>query len=126
MSKTFLDKIVHGVAERNKFIAILKSKSDYYPIIFEDILGDSTFYSTLVRIKRNDKWYVVHCVESFQIYDRPRDFYVKAFMLMLMNNVCKIQHLFIVDDNVVSSGFADLDKSQMDEAERIRKMVPGL
>jgi superfamily I DNA and RNA helicase len=108
-----MNNFVWMADEWRQKVAWLKSQSTYYPQIFPHIDRDTVYLSTLVRIKRDDKWYTVHCVESC-IADMAQ---MAQFFTIFNESVYKIIHL-----HKLTGTMEDLDTLQMDESERMMKM----
>ena len=76
------------------------------------------YASTLVRIERNGKWYVVHCVESVMPTENCDE---KHLLLRMMDSVYKIQLLYRIVE-VTMDGIEplqDVDNLQRSEVERL-------
>ena len=87
----------------------------------EDAVIDKVCYaSTLVRIKRNSKWYVVHCVESIIL---TKDCNEKHLLLRMMQSVYQIQLLYHISEITIHDGksLQDIDNLQQSEIERLIK-----
>lgn len=113
---------IHEAYSFEKRISKLKRESNYYPsILIKEYPNDNPIYhkvifaSTLVRINRNDKWYIVHCVENIiptKVVDR------EELLLKIMKSVHKIQHLY-----QITGLYEDVDSLQESEVERISKIT---
>jgi hypothetical protein len=122
-----IDIIVKEVQDFNNRIAELKKYSYYYPSIliknydYIPFPGSgrkllTVYASTLVRIKREEKWYIVHCVESVIPNNVTNE---KDLLLKIMDSVHRIQNLY----QIGSSGFQDIDILQISEEERLRNSL---
>ena len=107
------DQILMENARFKAHTAKLKAISQYYPIIKQDVHDGSIFLTTLVRIERDGKWYIVHCVESFTP-TKPEDF-VQSFKNMMFN-VHQIQYLY-----QISGTMEDIDPLQQSEMDRLKE-----
>jgi hypothetical protein len=108
--------------------AYLKSKSDYYP---EVLCHNETeeglpilFLSTLVRIEREGKWYVVHHVES-GIVDGKYLSQEMLLMAKLVRAVHMTQNLYRIAPPMKQSDGSvfncqDEDTLQIAESERVK------
>lgn len=113
-----IDKIVKEATSFRERIAELKEKSSYYPeVVIEEYRNDHpeydrvVFASTLVRIERDGKWYVVHCVENIVPMETTSE---KHLLIRLMDSVHKIQHLYRI-----TGQFEDVDPIQKSETDRL-------
>ena len=100
--------------ENNRFrqnTAGLRAMSKYYPVIVRDTYDGAVFLTTLVRIERGEKWYTVHCVESFEATE-PSDFTESLEMMMMKAH--DIQHLYLITGTM-----EDVDVLQISEKERL-------
>lgn len=100
-------------------IAELKRHSNYYPDILihgyqEAGVVTEIYASTLVRVHRDNKWYVVHCVDSV-VPTSPNS--ESRLLLRLMNSVHNVQTLY-----QITGRFEDLDTLQISEAVRLAKL----
>ena len=104
----------------------LKKNSQYYPEIYSEVQDrypsvmstdiQDIYLSTLVRIKRDGTWYVVHCVEALQQRKyQPVD--ILRFFSRFILSVHNIIHLY-----KITGTMEDVDELQIDEEERIIKM----
>ena len=75
------------------------------------------YASTLVRINRDGKWYVVHCVESVYITPECDE---KNMLLRLALSVHQIQNLY-----KITGQFEDVDTLQISEEERLTNQLVG-
>lgn len=84
----------------------------------EGVIEKNCYASTLVRIERNGKWYVVHCVESTLI---TVDCDEKYLLLKMMDSVYKIQLFYQITDVTTIDGdtLQDEDNLQQSEIERL-------
>lgn len=73
------------------------------------------YASTLVRIERDGKWYVVHCVESVSI---TPDCDEKNMLLRFALSVHQIQNLY-----KITGQFEDEDALQISEVERLTNLT---
>jgi hypothetical protein len=118
-----INEILNSAALSKQRIADLKSQSPYYPKVniiehpasypLNKVLPLSKvlFASTLVRINRDNKWYIVHCVESVIVTKTVNE---KNLLLNLMESVHRIQNLYMI------TGYhEDIDSLQKSEAERL-------
>jgi hypothetical protein len=98
----------------------LKSKSHYYPRIYTEVEDGQMSLSTLVRIFREGKWWVVHVVESVTY---PLNFDASMFLSRFCGSVHRVQHLYkLTHGQVVTMGgepLEELDIIQIDETERL-------
>lgn len=117
MEHEFNLAILEETASFEDFIEALKKQSNYYPKIIRARKLYVTYYSTLVRIERDGKWYVVHCVESLSQTLKVEEIYC---LMRLIESVHKIQHLYKITDGK----FEYLDPLQESEAERLTKALP--
>ena len=98
-------------------VAALKKESPYYPdVIIREYEGkcpdfNEMYISTLVRIKRNDVWCTVHCVESGSITEYLT---VKDLLTRIQHSAYKIEHLHRI------CGLEDIDGSQKSEEDRLK------
>ena len=117
-----IGKAIAFVREHNSRIASLKKESKYYPsVLIKEYPSltpreDKVFYlSTLVRIKRGGKYYVVHCVEDTA--SSPEE--IQRAFLSLIDMVHKTQHLY-----KLTGRFEELDTNQESEIERLTNLIP--
>jgi hypothetical protein len=75
------------------------------------------YMSTLVRIKRGDVWYAIHCVES-AIFTTPD--YWQRLVMKMNTNVYGVQTLYIVNTHLPDG--PQPDKIQIEETERLKQM----
>lgn len=121
-------------------VADLKKESKYYPHITirkytkEKVINKNfcdyfkkdkpkeesgeVYASTLVRIKRNGIWYVVHCAESLSLNAFALTYDEKTLIMLLMEHVYKIQLGY-----VITGRYEDIDILQISEEERIFNVV---
>lgn len=124
-------------------INFLKENSNPWPEIFKHDepgitpMGQKTitvYFSTLVRILRDDKWYLVHCVESYVTKPIKDDNYVLEIMVAenklfgkLIRSVHNIQNLYIISPPMQTlygtKDMQDLDPDQTPEPERIKNII---
>jgi hypothetical protein len=95
--------------------ARLKANSSYYPNVYSEYINGEQYYSTLVRIKRDEKWYVVHCIETINTASPDWE---KYLFMRLMSSVHNIQNLY-----KINLKHADIDKSQQEECDRLRSLL---
>ena len=110
-----LEKILEDNDRFMAIIKLLKERSDYYPKVHTERYGNEVFISTLVRIKRDDKYYKIHCVESCVLIENSS---MLKLMLKFMTSVYSIQMLYKVDPER-----DEVDENQMDEVERLIELV---
>lgn len=103
----------------NRFLLLqLKTESSYYPNVLIKYYGSECYASTLVRIKRNGTWYLVHCVESIILTESIKE---EDLLIKFIDSVYKIQFLYNiieVNDRTIEQ-FQDVDKLQISEEERL-------
>lgn len=81
------------------FIDILRSRSPYYPEHYTyhtiEAGRDTYYFSSIVRIERNGKWYGIHVAEGISLNDEVgiMDLYRK-----FTHYVYKVQHLWNITD----------------------------
>lgn len=116
----FEEDIVNQVEERRKTIQSLKENSSYWPrvykqkeIVYDPLRREKVYLSSLVRILREGKWYIVHAVEDCWTTEDSEIEY-KTF-LRLCDSVHKITHLYKLCNH------EDLDKLQISEEERFNQ-----
>lgn len=115
-----MDKILFEVKAKRDFIAHILLTTPYWPGIVckgrKDFDGRNELYlSTVVRIKRNGKWYGIHHVECFMQNDNLFISLHESHM-RLVKNVVMSQHLYEL------RGMEPEDTIQIDETERIKKL----
>jgi len=124
-----INEIINNVASFREDVRLLKEKSSYYPSILEEVrVADvdtifetsETVLSTLVRVKREGKWYVVHCVERAFINDKTT---VRHLYNKFIFSVHQIQNLYKLTGD---SRFEELDDNQEEESERLLKQLKQL
>jgi ribosome-interacting GTPase 1 len=91
----------------------LKENSSYYPSIYITKIKNLVYASTLVRIKRKNKWYAIHCVE-FIVASKNVD--NTDVLLHLMKSVHNVQNLYKLVENEKE------DILQESEIERLLKI----
>lgn len=115
-----LYEIIHKAEVFKAIIGQLKKESFYYPRILikryanenPSFENEFTIYaSTLVRIERDKKWYIVHCVESIVPTQSVNE---TCLLLKLMQSVHNIQVNYHI-----TGQFEDLDTLQQSEPERL-------
>jgi hypothetical protein len=77
------------------------------------------YASTLVRIERDGKWYIVHCLENFIPTSRMGE---RELLLRLINNVHHVQLFHIINREIMASDgkfLEDVDSLQISEKQRI-------
>ena len=118
--------IQHIMDENDRFrqrVAYLKAKSNYYPKIYTEIIDDTMFLSTLVRVFRGETWWKIHCVEAAS----QRMFIDPSILLSrFCGAVHRIQHLMVVDTNLVDQEGNRVfipDECQLSETERLIKEI---
>jgi hypothetical protein len=98
----------------------LKSNSGYYPKIYSEIEDGAMHLSTLVRIFREGKWWVVHVVESASY---PFNFEASIFLSRFCGSVHKVQHLYQLTHGMITTPSGEpleqLDIIQIDETDRL-------
>ncbi len=104
-----------------KIVANLKQITPRYPEILNSyaININTVYLSTMVRIKREEKWYLVHCVEKFIPLPDHEVECVETGYRRLIRSVHNIQYLY-----KVGTWMEDLDPDQRSEEERLREMMP--
>lgn len=105
---------------REKIIHELKKKSQYYPhLTFDSIsINNEILISTLVRIKRNDTWYVVHCLETVYLSGSFERHYAVEFAInRLLHTVCTMQYFWRIDEH--NDTLQTIDTLQISEEERL-------
>jgi hypothetical protein len=113
----------------NNFVNNLFDRSEYYPEIFEEQhphdYGTETYLSTLVRIRRNGIWYIVHVVNSCLTLkeDTRENTVIKMVQNLkrLMYLVQQVQHCHMVVEGK-NSGVV-LDPLQASEAYRLSRNI---
>ena len=116
-----LNKILLEGENHKKVVTSLKEISPIYPEVLNSwaVNIKTTYLSTLVRIQREGKWYLVHCLESFKAapnYElQLRD--VATGYQRLIRMAHNVQHLYMIGANM-----EDLDPDQRSEDERLREM----
>lgn len=117
--------MIDDAMNHQSIIAILKSKSKYYPEVVLETFGSTVngetrtvnYASTLVRIERDGVWYTVHCVET---YVSSQMFPDKAGLLLnLMRNAHNVMHLH----KLCGRANEDVDKDQSSEEERLATLI---
>ena len=115
-------KIIKEAMSFKQRILELKRDSSYYPsILIREYPNDHSKYkkvifaSTLVRIKRNGKYYIVHSVES--IINTP-NITKTELLLKLIDSVHKITHLYNL-----TCKYDNIDILQEDEEIRLIKTL---
>ncbi len=115
--------VQHIMDEHNRWkirVKRLKSNSGYYPKIYSEIEDGAMYLSTLVRIFREEKWWVVHVVESVNY---PLNFDASVFLSRFCGSVHNVQHLYkLTHGKVVTpegEHLEQLDVIQIDETERL-------
>lgn len=118
-------RMIDDAMNHQSIIAILKSKSKYYPEVVLETFGSTVngetrtvnYASTLVRIERDGVWYTVHCVET---YVSSQMFPDKAGLLLnLMRNAHNVMHLH----KLCGRANEDVDKDQSSEEERLATLI---
>lgn len=113
-----LREILENVKTFEARIIELRAASDYWPqILYKNNSGDDTIYaSTLVRIFRDDRWYVVHCVDSQSV---PIGSHNVEYMLeRMIFKVHLIQNFHIISER------DEVDKLQISEQNRLKERYP--
>lgn len=112
-----IDEILQNNSEQMSWISELKRASDYYPVVarVEHPFPTGGFkefsFTTLVRVKRDGKWYTVHCVEDFINNDSDAE---RITLLRFMIQVHNIQNLYMITGKC-----EDVDELQISEEDRI-------
>ena len=118
-----MQRILDSAKEFQDIIAELKKESNFYPqVLIKEYPNQNPLFkhkvviyaSTLVRIERDGKWYVVHCVESIVPTDIVGE---RNLLLKFIDSVYSIQLLY-----KVTGIFEDVDSSQIDEIERLKNL----
>lgn len=112
-----MKKILEDVYNFEKTTAHLKKRSTFYPSIYRETIGDFVYLSTLVRIYRDDKWYVVHHVEKYHLSTLD----VGRAYMKFMREIYLTQVLY----EVMSDGIScEEDEYQwIDEKERLMNLM---
>lgn len=120
-----IERILNEESVRKSWTQYLKEHSSYYPSIFYKVkdndFGEELYGSTIVRKKMNDEWYTIHVVESFcNSYNNPLKPEEAERLLngQIMRNVYGIYLFYIV-----SGKYENLDKLQISEEDRIKKLM---
>ena len=120
-----MGRMIDDAMNHQSIIAILKSKSKYYPEVVLETFGSTVngetktvnYASTLVRIERDGVWYTVHCVET---YVSSQMFPDKAGLLLnLMHKAHYVMHLH----KISGTANEDVDKDQTSEEQRLAILV---
>jgi hypothetical protein len=127
MSPEFNNMIKAKVENHHNFVAQLKKDSPYWPQVLyrekeSEFQGKGTteqYISTLVRIKRNDVWYSIHCVES-ALMETAGIHYWKFLAMKMNSSVYGIQLFYQVNIEMPDGPIPD--EKQIEETERLRIM----
>jgi hypothetical protein len=112
-----LNKILEQAREHEEVIRFLRANSKYWPeILYRNGKDDIIYASTLVRKKKDDKWYAIHCVDSTPVPIGSHN--VEGMIERMAFNVHLIQHFHVI------TGIDLLDKDQSEEEERLKKRFP--
>jgi len=105
-----------------KIVSELKKDSDYYPSVLireydsnHNIYKGALFMSTLVRIERDGKHYIVHCVVSMLNTSNAA---MSNLFLRLINSVHRITYLY-----EITGEFEDVDELQESEKDRLLRTL---
>lgn len=119
-------KFVHAAISFQNQVKRLKEKSSYFPLITTEYTQDSSgdrmgiiyWASTLVRIFRDGKWYIVHCAENICLNDNVSE---ADCLKRLMKSAYDTMHLYVLNDHRTMDGEPqDEDKLQISEEERLK------
>lgn len=113
-----MSKILKENKKFDRIVSELKKESDYYPQVLVKRYGSTLYSSTLVRINRDNKWYVVHCIESIV---PTKDVTEKHLMLKMMESVYEIMFLY-----KTTGVFEEVDGLQQSEVDRLVELYDGL
>jgi len=115
--KELVQKILLEDYEFKEIVKRLKDKSHYYPSVVTEIINNTIYVSTLVRVFRDGKWWKVHCVNS-AFHEMLFD--ASELMSLFCESVYKIQLFYIVNGRWDTFGrYEDLDECQLSEEERL-------
>lgn len=114
MGKYLHDPIAYAAAHAGR-VARLRARSYYWPAIYTNKNDRTIIYSTLVRIFREGKWYVVHLVyeRAFDI-DEPVVETIDNYLL-LIERVHNIQYLFKLSPECVLDDLQDSEEKRMSD-----------
>lgn len=132
------------IEERRKLIvADLKSRSPYFPEVLlcsipitityyhpkrqlepiVEVINIEQFVSTIVRINRGGTWYAVHALEVASLSPDGGSISDMAAILTRLNmSAYQCQVLYQLTGN---PQFEEVDKIQISEEERLKKMIKG-
>jgi hypothetical protein len=112
-----IQEILARVAAQNEWTMVLRKIAKYYPQVISKNHpnGQDISFTTLVRIKRDDVWYVVHLVHTE--YSVPPSGNLEHVYQRMMLDAHLIQNLYIIDKN--RPELSVVDALQIDEKERL-------
>jgi len=100
----------------------------YYPDVDRADIDITSYIVTKVRIKRNDKWYVILVQQSYETPSAPIDllaitklYYSMSKLNRLHEEVYNIINRYIIQENDIDK----LDILQIDEVERLN-IIDGI
>lgn len=117
----WLNELPNGINSYAFFISQLKSESKVYPLILSKKIMNTLYLSTLVRIKRDNKWYLVHCAESIMVRPDSEIESTENIYKQLLKSIHLVQNLY-----KITGKYEDIDKCQLDEEDRLKKVMPHI
>ena len=115
-----LNKILIETDNFTKVVTSMKEISPIYPAIRSSYsLNTNTVYlTTMARIQRDGKWYLVHCMENFTPTTGHKVQAMEIGYHRLIRTVHNVHYLYKVGTHM-----EDLDPDQTPEPERLRKLM---
>jgi len=118
MAKNLINQIMDDVNAHEKRVDRWSKpeNTSYYPVYDVELIDGVAYYKTLIRIKRDGKWYrvlLLKAIEEKFIKEHRHNQWQGEFLYAFFQEAYRIQQLYIL------MGHEYLEENQIEERERL-------